>query len=276
MRFFVNNNSISMPYNVERIVSVDIDNQPSRVFDRAYEFLEGGFGEIPPSGTTYHGKDLEELGQGFPTFFDPPEPSILFAISTSNAEGEIKIKGFDENGMEISETLTIGTWKGSVEGQLDGNNLPAMTTQKFAEVTSVAKPETTGYVTLDTYDPETSQVYYLSKYAPNETHPAYCRYKVINSYISKDGTCNNNILCLVKLKHVDMSEDDDVLVVQNIDAIKSMVIAIREEDANRLENAMSYEAKAVAMLNESMQNSTTINSPFSFIVSGGYYGVNMV
>ena len=253
IRFYVNNNSIAMPYNVERVINVDIDGVPSMVHNRAYEFLEGGVGDINTNGR-YAGKDLVDLGEGWPTFYEMPDYLPLLVYSTSSGEGSITVKGHDDTGLEVSEEIPIQQFSGAVDGHIVGT--PITSTKSFRDITYVKKPTTTGYVTLMSYDSETPEIYFLSKYAPNEQYPGYKRYRVAGACIDNSGndTAYNNILCQCKMKHVNMIDDDEVLIIQNLAAIKQMAIAIREEEANRFDNAARYEAKAIQLLDRQLGN----------------------
>ena len=49
-----------------------------------------------------------------------------------------------------------------------------------------------------------------------------------------------------------MTRATDILPIQNLDALKLMVIAIREENNNALEIALGYEQNATRLLNEQL------------------------
>ena len=93
MRFCTDNNSITLPREVETALTVDIDLSPRRIFGHTYEFLEGGPGEVSACSNTCS-KDLEDLGNGWPVFFDIPGSSSmkLMALSTEAADESLKMR----------------------------------------------------------------------------------------------------------------------------------------------------------------------------------------
>jgi hypothetical protein len=87
-------------------------------------------------------------------------------------------------------------------------------------------------------------MYFLGKYHPDETMPSYRRYKVLGA----DYATVRRIDLLCKIRYVPVIRDDDVLLIQNLDAIKTMVMAIREENAGNIQAALMLEEKATAQL----------------------------
>jgi hypothetical protein len=112
-------------------------------------------------------------------------------------------------------------------------------------------------------------MYFLAKYHPDETVPGYRRYKIKN-YPSYDPETNpdSNVCAqlMCKLRYIPATRDDDVLIIQNLDAIKNMVMAIREENAGTLDVAIVYEQKAIGLLNQQHANVLGSQEPLLNVV----------
>lgn len=271
IRFYTTNNTVTLPREVEKVLMVTAEGSPARAFHQAYEFLEGGPGELCPGGGV--DRDLIDMGDGWPTFFDIPAantttttdggPCRLAAFSTETADTSLNLTiwGVDTYSADIcgtagtpGVTLPITRWQGGVEGTIKEPELSetpnAVTTQSFKEITGVAKPVTLGHVCLYTFEPTTHRMYFLSKYHPDETRPSYRRYRILCPGLSD----HSNINCLVKLRYVPMIRDTDVLLIQNLGALKLMAAAIREENDRNLQLAEGYEQRAYRALNEEQQS----------------------
>lgn len=270
IRFYTTNNTITMPREVEKVLKVTAENVPVRNFNMAYEYLEGGPGEQCPTGGS--NRDLLDMGDGWPIFFDIPAPDtttttdggpcqlVAFSTNIGDVDREMTIFGVDSYSADIcgvagtpGVALPITQWDGGVEGSVREPDLSLaanhITTQSFKEITGVVKPVTLGHVCLYTYEPTTHRMYFLAKYHPDETRPSYRRYRIFCPGLSD----YSNIGCLVQLRYVPMIRDSDVLLIQNLGALKLMAMAIREENDRNLSNAEVYEQKAYRVLNEEQQ-----------------------
>ena len=271
------NNCFSLPYNVEKLLFVDVDGTPAKIFGRAYQFLSSGPGDLDMRGTGSGFKDLLDQGE-FPTQFDIPASYTasdgtevdlsasglqLLALSTSKTdEGKVlKVRGFkgSGNGDEVytdgvpGEEIPIHYWTGGAEGRIHGvwNIDFTPSTNRFKEVTEIIKPETSGYVTLyavavSNLAPATTHFSFLAKFHPRQTIPQFRRYAITN-HLSASG-CPASVLALVKLRHVPLVDADDILPIDSVQALKLMVMALREENAGNLAGADVYESKALAVM----------------------------
>jgi hypothetical protein len=266
LRFATYNNTITLPRGALAVLDVDIDLSPRRVFGGSYEFLENGPGELQPLDG--YGKDLLDLGDGYPTFFDIPtgQNCQLVAFSTAREDigKQLTLWGYKDHNMEVltngvpGETLTIGWWKGGVEGSIQLNTMPTLSVSSYNQITAVQKPVTVGYISLYTYLPpatpsvaEDNRMYFLAKYHPEETQPGYRRYRIT----MPDTDNGSNVLCRVKMRFEPLSHDTDILPIQNIDALKAAVIAIREENDKNGASAKEYWTSAISMLNDQLSDS---------------------
>ena len=168
--------------------------------------------------------------------------------------------------------LPIQYWEGGVEGEIYmdlasmPNIKPATSTELVRDVERVAKPATSGFVSLYTYDEATHQMYFLSKYHPQETNPRYRRYRIT----APDYVEGTSIYALCELGYVPQDRLDDVLIVQNMDALKLMVMAIEFENEREFQAAKTYEADAYRLIEE--QRTSERTHDYNLIQVDSQYG----
>ena len=200
-----------------------------------------------------------DLGE-FPYQFQMPLAETtaynLVAFSTSNETTKLKVWGFDFKNNEISEELTINRFYNGTEGSISGTagDGYAITTQQFKEITRVVKSETNSSVVLYAIEPGTSKMWFVAKYHSKDTIPMFRRYRVINkknkSGIDGDERSETCILAMVKLGYSELSENDDIVLIDSISALKMMLIAIKYENEGNLTQAIQFESNAVRILED--------------------------
>lgn len=328
LRLRIQNNTVILPRSARKLLSVTADGAPVHVWSRAYEYVDGGPGDLLYNGPTGY-KDLVDMGDGWATWYEIPKdfaPLPVIALSTESDDvgGEMTVYGTDTAGEELFSdgtpgvTLPIERWNRGSEGDLAYSNMTGSTVE-FGSITRVVKPVTAGYITMLAYDTSNYGFWTLAKYHPKETIPAFRRYKLsgvnpdttsysswknniktwaegtyfrINEYCkyggnyyrcvtagdagatapvhtsgsASDGTCDwvwisENILfssysyscatCisgLVKMRFIPLVYDADVLPIQSLDAIKLMVIAIREEENGNFEVSRAFYSQSIGFL----------------------------
>jgi len=158
----------------------------------------------------------------------------------------VTIFGYDENGQWIRSN-TGSAW---IDGEQVTLAATAVnTTNTFTAVTRVIKPLTEGRVDMWTWDSTASiEQRQLGAYQPSEKIPTYRRMFIpgIQNFGScSTGCTDKSVTVLARLRHVPVSVDNDFLVLDNLGALKTMVMSIRREDQNRLDEAEYFERKAL-------------------------------
>ena len=289
IRFFTDKDTITLPREVEKILHYTMDTRPAPAFSQAYEFVSGGWGELGCS-SCIPGKFLMDRGNHYSTMFDLPsmsssedEPEFsafsLVAFSTVEADKDrtLLIYGRNDKNEVLGSpspamTLPINHWQGGVEGEIF-TDMPVtvkFSDSKVRDVERVQKPETDGFVSLYTYDADTHQMYFLSKYHPRETNPRYRRYRIT----SPDYINGSSIYALCELGYTPLTHEDDVLIVQNMDALKMMVMAIEFENEREFQAAKAYEADAYRMIED--QRSSERQHDYNLIQVSRAYGLGNV
>lgn len=300
VRFFTKKDIITLPRGVERIVAYTMDGAPAPLFSSAYEFVSHGPGELCCDPSWVKGKYLEDMGAHYSLFFDIPsyddaggcgctssdddatEPSYtgvkVVAFSTKEADRGVNIRlwGQDSDNAELHSAspgllLGITPWDNETEGDFTyaANETPTLT-DPLLDIHWVKKPVTEGFVSLYGYNESTYQLYFLAKYHPFETQPRYRRYRIT----SPDYCCGTSILALCELGYVPMSVAEDILIIQNIDALKMMCMAIGFENANDLERAVAHEGNARRMIEDQRRSERTHD--YNLIQMSAEYGLGSI
>ena len=185
-------------------------------------------------------------------------PFKLAAFSTSKAdEGKpLMLYGRDDRNQVLGWPnpcleIPIQYWHEGVEGQLfmDLASWPPNSFElsgPVRDVERVGKAETAGMVSLYSFDEDTYKMYFLSKYHPQETNPRYRRYRITHP----NYCAGSSVYALCELGYVPLESLDDVLIVQNMDALKMMVMAIEFENEREFQAAKAYEADAYRLIEE--------------------------
>jgi len=92
----------------------------------------------------------------------------------------------------------------------------------------------------------------LAVYEPGETVPSYLKTQVRLGC----NTCGpgNSVAAIVQLKHIDAVSPSDILIIDDIDALKSAVQAIQYEEDGERDTALEFWASAVDDLNRAVQS----------------------
>jgi len=274
MRMCVSNYTFAVPQDVETVLKINFSEYPSSVWNMAYEFMDSGPGTLLEGNDTCS-TDCVDLGDGFPTFFPIGATARkIMAFSTESADEDVsmRVQGYDSMAMKINPTsageqLSVQRWNGGTEGSLTDEIITAaLSTNEFQDISSIIKPETSGYVTLYAYDPDTYNMWILGKYEPYETQPGYRRYRITNTTYTDVA----HITALVKLRYVPMRDDTDLLLIQNLPALKLMCKALHQFDHGDPQRGLIYQAKAVTMLDEQLKNSVPPSNQFDVDVDSGF------
>ena len=269
-KFFIGSGkTLALPETVESVIRVTANGNTAYVRGVGYEFLDSGPGEEMSHAGRSAGQDLKDMGDGFPTFYPVgADPRRLIAMSDNPADigKEIRVRGYDAMSCTITdngpgEMLKISGWQGGIEGEIDSTTV-SLTKNEFQEVTSIIKPATTGHISFYSYDTDTYDLGFLSKYAPHETQPGYRRYQITNKAFSASTYINT----LVKLRHVPLRHDSDPLMIQSLHALQYMCQSLHEQSSGNQKASMAFQAQAVRALLKQSTNKQTDEAIIDFDV----------
>ena len=263
---------VTLPREFDKIIAVNYDNRPVRVFGQYYEFLEGGPGRIDKYANTTC-SDLVDLGSKYCLMRDIPmnENWSLVAFSTEQEDTTetLTIKGVASynntvllNG-EPYKTMPINRWNDGTEGLIKNLDTLNLSSDQYSSVTQIVKPVTKGYVSLYAIDTslmaESSNtvpaLYFLGKYHPDETVPQFRRYKIMRAntrYNDLGASAGNYIIAMVKMALIDAKHDNDILLIQDLAALKMGCMALAKLEADELGDYQKYMAVAFNLLHKQL------------------------
>lgn len=263
VRICAHNGCITLGRDIEKILKARIDGTFAHVFDKWYEFIEGGPGMLDDDTSNYI--DLIDRAQVV-TQYDIPEPMriMVFSDTAELATSQILIRGFDETNREV-RTEIDGQW---VMGEYVPitRDIGFYTRNKFSHITNILKPVTNGYVYLsavtadDWDDPTTFTREHLAGYHPDEVRPSYRRYGFKSVAYDNVEDYDYRINALVKMKFVPLSHTSDPVIIDNMPAYKMMLQAMRYYDSGDVEKGAAYESRAEKILLENTDNYETVQA----------------
>jgi len=254
VNFFTTNNNIALPrqYEAARLATICGHSVPTN--SMAHEFVSSGPGQYSWDRCA----QLIDEGRSLTLF---PLPSTgdwhLLAYTTEDVGKKISYRGQGANGADILtsegspvQELTIVKW--ATEG-VATSTPTAYTPKPVRKLTGLQLPEGLhGYVTLFAYDPVTHQMMFLAKYSPEELTPSYRRYR-LPAFNSTDGV---RVSCLCKKAYLPIVRMTDELLIQNLDALKMMVMSIEAENRKDLNGSVAMKQLSVNQMREQMSNAT--------------------
>ncbi len=244
MRFRVHNGYLGLPFAVEKVMWAAIDGTPARVFGRPYQFMSSGRGDLDYRCPVGGYNDLVDYGE-WPTMYD----AAGHLVAVSSVEQELHVSGTLDSGSTVQETLTAkaapagvdfgfaGDWDSAWESELP------LGTVEFASVGGILKAE--GATAVSVYVVADGTYTFLGELHPLQTRPQFRRYR-----LTKSSCENTSVLALARLRFVPLVESTDLVPLDSLQALRLMVIAIREELGNQSQNARQYEADARRLLTE--------------------------
>lgn len=232
---------IALPYELDRLMQVTVDDCPLTIVSPWYEFVQYGPGiedDYDARGNARRCwidvvKDRGEMPVVTPipdAVNVPTGPWMLrvYAAVTEDADAVLNIQGLDTDGL-IIRTLD-GSWYNGLNVAIDHSVPYTETTQEFSKITGIVKPETNGYVKLTAWNGVTEVE--LSNYAFNETTPSYRHYYIPRMHnLGYSGVREKVMLARCRRRYVPVKEDNDLLIISNINALKSMIVAQWKRDA---------------------------------------------
>ena len=158
--------------------------------------------------------------------------------------------GIDGNGQPVQQRIN-GVWSDGITLTLE---LPfASTPMPLRKVLRVVKDVTVCPINCYQYDANNNVLLDLAQYDPQETTPSYA-HSVIRGNREHCRDANGNelptqITALVKLAFQRVVNDTDLVLIDNLAALKLMIMAIKKEDAGDAAGSTAFEGKAIHELN---------------------------
>ena len=272
---------IAWPRQIETIERVAVNEAVGVVRNQWFEFVETGYGLLDNKDNV--GVQILDRGES-PTQSDMSgagKKVRVYAFLEADAGKTITIQGYDSNNNWV-RTLKSGS--GSTAVYQDGEVVTLIngyvdTTTTFKSITGIQKDVTQGNVQLyELKDASAPTLADLATYEPNETLPSYRR-SLIPS-LAGAGGCESGtdkkvaVTVIAKLRFIDAVNDNDVLLISDLYAIKNMALAIKLEENRDFGAAEQYRTLAFDSLQRQLANHlgdgvTPVVQMTNFNVHGG-------
>jgi len=277
LRFNVTTGRITLPTEYERIMMMTIDRVPMQMQSPWFEFVGYGLDLAQPAPTPDTQIDFLRDVQGVldreecATFADVPTDTT-YALRVYGERDErvcgqrpnISILGYDAEDIWIraatGNSYVCATGNGASTGNGaqpnnydDGINIPIngdtdpyfiQTTQTAKSITAISKPVTRGNVYLYAVPVAGGTPFHLGTYAPRDTTPSYRRYQIPGL---RDGV-TYHIVARCRRRFTPIVQDTDFLLISNLPALKSMIMAVYYLEAADAEKYAAYKSIAVDIL----------------------------
>lgn len=272
-RFDQSTGLLTLPYHLEQLMAVTVDDAPLQIRSPWFEFYQYGPGIARDEETDTQGNARGRRASWMHTVFDRGESPLFTdlpqggpwtlgvrAVNPDDATGQVlTVHGLDANGDVVRMSNGSGadlTYTNGEEIEIDGSELIVTGVRQFSAITSVTKPETFGAVELVATDLTTTVV--LARYQWNERTPSYRRYFIPALWRENTGERDRVIRARCRRRFIPVSQDGDVMMIGNTRAIGEMMLA----QYKRTSDNAAYEAHRAEAIRLMVEESVaTIGRP---------------
>lgn len=261
----VTDQCVVWPRYVATPLAINVCGRPTELANRWYHFLPWDPSHVANACNYFqHGRggNITAEMDGTSPVFNPIACNtgmyLQFYIDNVTDVGKtITIFGIDSNGQVIRTQHSNGVWQEGVELTL---TVPYVQTPMLVrKVTRILKDLTNGMVRGYQWDGSSLSgsnplLLDLCAYQPSETSPDYLHSRLHGFRPHQVGCAFTRITALVKLGFVPVVNDDDLVLIENEDAIRDMVMAIKKKEAGDVVGATAAEANAFRELNYQMRD----------------------
>ena len=258
---------LAWPRQIETIEAFQVCNIPGTIRNGFYEFSIQGPGLLNADSSWYN--NLIDRGT-MATFDVPSNATSVVAVSgepgvTEDAGARILLRGWEgANWIRTEDPPASNNW---IDGEYVAITGGATTysTRRFSAITGVIKPVTRGPVRLWQFDvPTATLVKQLAYYEPSEEVPLY-RASLVPGLETRRGcppqtncgcrtTEATQLTVMAKLRHIDVADDNDFLIIGNEAAFALGTQAVLKERRNLWQDAQQYWASAERELQQELQS----------------------
>lgn len=257
------NGHIVLPSFLDRLMQINIKGVPQTISSPWYQFCAYG------PGTPQDNPQMEfnrwwvdermivDWGE-YPVQTRLPETGGPWALRVYTPESELvdgtavscTLQGTDGGGMVIRMQDGSGAWSTGEDVTLDSMVPYVETTRQFQTITSFTKPKTNGPIRLTAWDGTTETE--LATYLYSDTTPTYHHYfsQWLATLTALDSGMNKVVRARCRKRYVPVAEDNDLLLISNLPALKEIVIAQWKRDADNLQSYAAHKQTAIQLMNK--------------------------
>ena len=230
---------ITLPEEIETVLALHLDGHNPAIRNKWYEFRGAGPGKWDADDNDYRGVLLPRNDSG--TFYDLPDNlRVGIKRSVSSDAGAVTIYGWDTDDNRVRTTVGAEVIDGE-QLTLSGTGL-VLGSITFSRVERIIKPITSGDVYLYGHY-ETGENVLLGVYRAGSLYPLFRRYLLPDAE-DAEVQC---VRVIGKRRFLPAVADTDSLLIQNLNALRNMMICIRKEDAGEQDSDV-YEARSIELL----------------------------
>lgn len=164
----------------------------------------------------------------------------------------LTLYGLDNGNQPLRTNNLDGTWS---EGVTITMGSPFGSTAGYVRsIERVRKDVTQGQVFLYAYNAADNTLEDLAIYDPGETNPSYVRQQLSMSAPFCGCATTESIIALVKLAFIPVKFPSDLVIIDNLEAIKSIVQSSKYREAGDYTGAKEAEADAIRELNRQLED----------------------
>jgi hypothetical protein len=175
-----------------------------------------------------------------------------YVVLQADVGKTITLFGTQYGGQPLQEQNTAQQWQ---NGQTIAAGMPfGVSASLVTRIDAISRQATSGMAYLYEYDPTTGMLRDLAAFEPGDTNPRIRRSRIINKPFSHNSPDANGIFwtkieALVKVQFIEVVNLRDFLMIDNFDALKFMVSAIKCEEAKDLQTSEANITQAIRELN---------------------------
>jgi hypothetical protein len=191
----------------------------------------------------------------------------IYISQPTDAGKTITLFGIDTNGQVIRSQRDDGTFQDGIVLTLE--NPFVQTPYLIRRIDQVIKDPTDGPIRMYQFDGAT--LYDMAMYDASETVPEYRQSKIMAACGPTSGCCQTQLTALAKLNFIPVQHDDDIILIDNVDALAIGMQSLKQSDAYDHAGAETAMARAVHTLNLDLRSKLPIDQ---IPVKVNYFGVN--
>lgn len=266
MRGCIWGDCITWPRQVGSILAINSCNRPIPISNFWYSYMPWDESHIQCASNNIKNGSIGNVvvdNDGTTSVFNqiPCNTSMYLQFYITRPEDigrHITVFGIDNGGQTIRTQRQDGTWQ---DGVVLTFALPfVQTTFAVRRVDRIIKDETAGQVNGFQWDGSALRdatnplLFDLCHYEPSETNPDYIHSRIQGAGKSCVCSGTKQVSALVKLKYTPIKHDDDLVLIDNTDAIRDMIFSIREKEAGNLAQSQALELSSIRELNRQLRD----------------------
>lgn len=247
MRICVTKGCLVFPRYVDTIRKLNVCREDYPIRNNWYEFL-------PVVGDQCRGTEYNLTVVGKTTTHTPIRQNVerlirVYPVCRSDIGKNVVIFGEDENGNPLKTRAVDGTWSEGITLTIDSPY--ASTSTYVSSITRVIKDKTDCQIRLYAYDAVNDLLEDVALYEPSETLPEYDLCKLT---MPCDCSTVRSVDVLFKFRYIPAQVDNDLVLINNLPALKDMMMSIKLKEAGDFSGSRQYEAESIRELNSQLAN----------------------